>query len=510
MKTSIQVQYDSRVTSAPSTQPELLKQNRPMKRPVALLAALLYVGLLILPVSLSFLAPEARSLEPRPILNDLASGLAMVGFAAVLMEFFLLGRIRPMSTIVGSDFLMQSHQLFARTAGVFIVLHPFFYSVLGTPPKADDPTFAESTSLTGASLFSGILGMLLLLAIIFSALNRNAPESHYERWRKWHAIMAVGVAATGLHHVLDGGRYAQLTSVQVYWWLLFSLAIASLGMVYVIRPLLQARAPFRVKEISNVALKTWKLVLEPFNNHRFKFKPGQFAWLKLGSARRHADNPFSISSAPAPRGEVTFLIKEVGDFTSALPKTPIGAPAFLDGPHGHFEIPEKAESIVMIAGGIGIAPFVGLLQEMVARADPRPVRVITGNRLAEQAIVISSMVETTALKDFKEIPVLGEPRPGWLGVKGQLDYTTLKKILEDETVAPLCANACFMVCGPAPMIDATEAALVTLGVPLERIISEKFQYDFTWSNPRSRKTLAVWLAISAGFIFAILALRFLA
>jgi predicted ferric reductase len=478
-----------------------------MKKPFVLFAAFFYLGVLVLPVGLSFLTPEARALEPRPILNDLASGLAMVGFAAVLMEFFLLGRIRPMSTVLGSDFLMQAHQLFARTAGVFILLHPFFYTVLGVAPKAYDPTFAQSTSLTGASFFSGILGMLLLLAMIVSALNRNTPESNYDRWRKWHAVMAVGVAALGLHHVLDGGRYAQLLGVQVYWWALFTLALASLGTIYFIRPLLQARAPFRVKEISNIALKTWKLVLEPFNNHRLGFRPGQFAWLKIGSARTHADNPFSISSAPNTKGEVSFLIKEVGDFTASIPSTPLGTAAFLDGPHGHFQIPENATSIVMIAGGIGIAPFVGLLQELANKTDPRPVRLITGNRLPEQAIELSKLVDMSKLQDFKEIQVLGEPGLDWKGLTGQLDFETLKKILEGEAIAPLRSDAVFMVCGPAAMIDATEAALVQLGVPLEKIISEKFQYEFEFNNPRSRRTMVTWLAISAGLVLAVLLVR---
>ncbi len=478
-----------------------------MKRPAVLLAALLYIGLLLLPVALSFLTPEARTLAHRPLVNDLASGMAMVGFAAVLMEFFLLGRIRPMSTTLGSDFLMQAHQLFARTAGLFILLHPFFYSVLGVPPKPDDSSFAQSSSLTSASLLSGIVGMLLLLAIIFSALQRNAPESNYDRWRKWHGIMAMGVAVSGLHHVLDGGRYAQLLGVQVYWWALFAFALASLGTVYFIRPYLQARAPFKVKEISKVALKTWRLVLEPVSKHPFEFKPGQFAWLKLGAASRHADNPFSISSAPNPGKEIHFLIKEMGDFTRSLPQTPIGTPAFLDGPHGHFQIPAHAKSIVMIAGGIGIAPFVGLLQELTNQSDPRPVRLITGNRLSEQVIAISSLIELTKLKDFKEIQVLGEPAPELPGLKGQLDLETLKRALDDEALAPLRSNAVFMVCGPAPMIDATEAALVRLGVPLGRIVSEKFQYEFNLDSPRSRRTLGVWIVISVSLAIAVLLIR---
>jgi ferredoxin-NADP reductase len=34
-----------------------------------------------------------------------------------------------------------------------------------------------------------------------------------------------------------------------------------------------------------------------------------------------------------------------------------------------------------------------------------------------------------------------------------------------------------VICGPAPMIDAVEHSLGDLGIPLSRMLSEKFSYD---------------------------------
>jgi ferredoxin-NADP reductase len=33
-----------------------------------------------------------------------------------------------------------------------------------------------------------------------------------------------------------------------------------------------------------------------------------------------------------------------------------------------------------------------------------------------------------------------------------------------------------MICGPAPMLDTVEDALIEIGVPAKQIVSEKFEY----------------------------------
>ena len=91
--------------------------------------AVLHLMLMLLPVVVGELAARAAGLEPRPWLDEWASGLGMIGFALVLLSFFLLGRFKPLSGLLGSDLLMQMHQLFGRAALRLLLLHPFFYSL---------------------------------------------------------------------------------------------------------------------------------------------------------------------------------------------------------------------------------------------------------------------------------------------------------------------------------------------------------------------------------------------
>ncbi len=63
---------------------------------IALLLAL-YLGLALLPLALA----AAQGLPPRPWPDELSSGLAMAGFAILLLEFALSGRSQRLSARVG-------------------------------------------------------------------------------------------------------------------------------------------------------------------------------------------------------------------------------------------------------------------------------------------------------------------------------------------------------------------------------------------------------------------------
>ena len=101
-------------------------------------ALLAYSVLLLLPLALSHTLAQWLGWDARPLLDDIASGLAMTGFAAVMVEFVLLGRFKPLSWTLGSDWLMQAHQLFARTAAVMLLAHPFLYSLWGARGQHGD------------------------------------------------------------------------------------------------------------------------------------------------------------------------------------------------------------------------------------------------------------------------------------------------------------------------------------------------------------------------------------
>jgi predicted ferric reductase len=497
-----------------------------MHRAVA--ALMVYVALLLAPLGLSHWMAHQAGWALRPWRDDLASGLGMVGLAALCVEFVLLGRFKPLSRSLPSDGLMQAHQVFARTAALLLLAHPFVYSLWGRRevPWDADHALALRVSVDAWGLVTGLLALGLLGALVVHAVYRDSVR--YERWRALHALGALAVVALGLHHTLTLGRYAQLPVVRALWWVLVVLAVASLAWVHGARPLLQRRQRYRLVQVRRAAERLWALEFAPPSGPGLAHRAGQFAWLRLQGASTLADHPLSIASAPRADGTLRFLVKEAGDFTRGLDRLQPGQGASLDGPYGCFGGPTDAGAarrdadarpVVMLAGGIGVAPFVALLEAATQAADTRALRLVYADRDAGQQVDVAALVPTARLRDFELLRVLEHPspapagtfgQPGAATLQGRLDAAGLQAVLAHPAVAPLATEAHFLVCGPPPMMDAVETALLAHGVPPERIHAEHFRYDFAGRSPLAQRARTAWLftsaALLAGIVF-VLALR---
>lgn len=463
-----------------------------------------YLAVLLTPLLLGLLLPDAQTWPRRPWRDELAAGLAMVAFAMVLVEFLLLGRFRPISRVLGSDLAMQAHQLLARTALLFVLLHPLLYSLWGRLQLPWDETYAQALRVEAHrwGLITGILALGTLLALVMLAIFRT-PATNYERWRLGHGALALATLGLGLHHTLELGRYAQLEPLRAYWWALAALALLAWLSVYLLRPWLQARRPLRLRRVSPVAQRIWEVEIAPEDGKPWAFAPGQFVWLKIGTLAPHQDHPFSISSAPAADGSMRFLIKAVGDFTAALPQLPAGTRAYIDGPHGNFHLPADDRPVVMLAGGIGIAPFAGLLADAAARGERRALRLVYADREPAQMVDLQRLCDLGGLADFAQIRIVELPPPGWDGLVGRLDAAGLAQALQRPELAPLLERAHFMLCGPPGMMDAVQAELHARGVPLQRIHAEHFLYQFGARSPRTRRLRRLWLLGSAAAVLLV-------
>jgi predicted ferric reductase len=446
----------------------------PSRRPVrglhpGLLVAL-YLALAVAPLGLA----AAQGLSPRPVRDELATGLALVGFAMLPMEFLLSGRFRTITGRMGIDLTMRFHQLVARTLTVFVLVHPFLYTTPLQAPRPWDPTHRLSLGLDTASILTGIVAWILLALLVFTSLFRAQLPYRYETWRVAHGFGALLVAGFGLHHALAAGRYSADPLLGGFWIALFALAALTLLSVYVVRPWRLSRAPYRVAALREAAARTWALDVQPADGEAMDFRAGQFAWVTLGrSPFSVTEHPFSISSCPADRPRIEFTIKEAGDFTDQIGRLPIGSRAYLDGPYGHVTLPEADDGLVLIAGGVGFAPVVSMLRQMRADRDQRPVLLIYGNRKAAQILYAEEIEAMRRELNLTVHHVLAEPPPDWTGATGQLDARVLEPLLS----FPDREARLYYVCGPAPMIRSVETALGELGIPVRRILSEKFSYD---------------------------------
>jgi predicted ferric reductase len=289
---------------------------------------------------------------------------------------------------------------------------------------------------------------------------------------------------------------------------MLGLALLSLAWTYIIKPLIQNKNACEVISIKQASMGIWELVLKQPIAKNMGFLAGQFAWLKIGRSSPLPENPFSIASCSNKNSsDISFLIKDVGDFTHQISQLQVGQKVFIDGPYGNFGVEAfsaKNDQLIMIAGGVGIAPMISILSQMERDQDAnlmnKKILLIYGNRVAEQAVNFKDMVKLESFKHLEVIQLVSEPTSDWQGLTGVLDTTILEKILRSHQINVKTAQ--FLICGPAEMIDSVETSLDQFGAPLANVASEKFQYDFGKRNPKNKRSVISAILGSATLLAA--------
>ena len=174
-------------------------------------------------------------------------------------------------------------------------------------------------------------------------------------------------------YLVDPWKRTLWIGLTIFW-------IGLLLYVRIVKPLFMLRRPYRVSEVRKERGDTTTLVMQPDGHPGFRFSPGQFGWLTLwGSPFKITAHPFSFSSsAAATDGRVEMTIRNLGDFTSEIPKVPVGQRVYLDGPYGAFTIGNPADMHVLIAGGIGVTPMMSMIRTLADQGDKRPVVLLYG------------------------------------------------------------------------------------------------------------------------------------
>lgn len=431
---------------------------------------MLLIGVYLLFIAVPMLASWYFVGHPRIFWQELGSVLGILSFAMILSEFVLSGRVKSFSRKVGMDATMRFHRVIGWLAMVAALVHPFLYQATPTTgPWPWDATRQFAVTADFSAIWTGVVAFILLPVLVVLAIWRSSLDYRYETWRRLHGLTAAVLVAALLHHTLAAGRYAAHETVALTWQVMALIALFALVYRYLISPLMQSAKPWRVSALERLSDKQWKLSVEPMGHAGMEYQAGQFAWLKVGhSSFSISENPFSIASAPAAGPEVCFVIKELGDFTSTLGHTEVGTRAYLDGPYGSLIVDGRTEpGVAMIAGGVGVAPMLGILQQLKQTQDPRSHRLIYANRTEDQIVCRDE------LADDSPILVLSEPDEGWQGEVGLID----RKLIEQSFTDAEFATWLFVICGPVPMMDQVSKTLKEKGVSEERILLERFNYD---------------------------------
>jgi len=392
------------------------------------------------------------------------SGLAMMG-----LQFGLTARFRYVTEPWGEDVIYHFHRRISLLAVGLVVTHPLILFAIGSNKLAMPDSIAE---VPWGARFA-MLSICALIALVVMALWRTKLRIRYEIWHLTHIVLAVVAVAAGMLHMVGWGFYLVDPWKRALWIGMTIFWIGLLLYVRIFKPLFMLRRPYRVAELRTERGDTATLVMRPDGHSGFRFKPGQFGWLTLwGSPFRITGHPFSFSSsAEAADGRVEMTIRNLGDFTSAIPKVSVGQRVYLDGPYGAFTIGHPADMHVLIAGGIGITPMMSMILTLADRGDKRPLILLYGGKDWESLTFREELEAQKARLDLTIVYVLSNPPEGWTGERGRITAEVFRRHLP-----PRYADHEYFICGPNVMMDAIEAALGEMQVPISKYHSERYSF----------------------------------
>jgi len=204
------------------------------------------------------------------------------------------------------------------------------------------------------------------------------------------------------------------------------------------------------------------------------YEAGQFLTLVLPLEGGELRRSYSLSSTPLDGGPFEITIKRVaGGAASGWLHQAMRAGVTLRvrGPSGAFVYrPAEAPGrLVLVGGGSGITPLMGILRTALAATPQVPVFLLYANRSPADVIFREELSRLAAAHPQLAVKhVLEEPGEGLPCRQGRVERADLEEALGGAEGAQV------YLCGPAPMMDAAVADLRALGLPAGALHLERF------------------------------------
>jgi len=234
------------------------------------------------------------------------------------------------------------------------------------------------------------------------------------------------------------------------------------------------RLLLRVLDIIEETVSTRTLRLVSEDRYLPPFLAGQYItlFLEIGSIR--TGRPYSISSPPNQTGYYDITIRRVeGGLVSnhLLDEVKKGDILESSGPAGHFYHNPLFHdgTMVCLAGGSGITPFMSMIREAVECGLERNIYLFYGSKDLDDA-VFHNVLRTISerFESIHYLPVIENPPDGYAGHTGLMTGDLVKKCVGDPE------GKTFYLCGPQAMYDYCIPELENLGIPGKKIRKEVY------------------------------------
>ncbi|KAB8294515.1 ferric reductase [Bifidobacterium avesanii] len=418
---------------------------------------------------------------PLPLLATLAYGLpsvysdqlfgieiGVIAYTWMLAAVYLACRPRWVDRTVGLPHMYMIHGVLAILAIAAAFVHQSLLPGAGA--------LIGLTGHMGLYLFTGVAvwsmvflaGWLTSRITWLAAAKRLLERVFRHEMSVWlHRLNLVAIGLIVLHvHVID-----YIAAIRPFILLFDALTIAVLA--YYAWSVVSRRAYAlggRVASVRPIADRVTELTirLDGGNGRRATWRPGDFAFIAFPTVPgMHEYHPFSLTNArpnttPDATPDMTFAVRADGDFTTRLAALKPGTPARVIPPYGRYAhfIEERdghgggRAPLVLIAGGIGVTPLIGVLSAYAGTGRP-----------------IDFLYTVRGERDFIYRDELRRFGDAHANVRVRL----LTGRADESIIAPMIRpGAAYLIAGPQGMMTAVRRTLLAHGVPADAMYYEPF------------------------------------
>lgn len=408
-----------------------------------------------------------------------ASSILAQNALVVLVFLAVLGSRTPLvERSVGLNRMIRAHRPLAVVTLSFLLIHVGlqgirFYTLGGTPMVI--------ATLLSAQLWEMTAGRLALVLLLFAAgwaVSGRTGRVPFRFWKPMHLAAYAAVPLALAHALFRGTTMAESPRVFVWGIAAGIFALASLArLASAVRG--RDRVICRVERLTPETHDTITIFLSPLKGpgRLGSRRAGQFALLRLPRGRGFSEpHPFTLSGAPQEE-VLRFTIKRIGKFTREIHGLSPGERVLCEGPYGVFcaDAPTRS-SLALIAGGVGITPFLSLLRHLQEIGRAVPTVLLYANKTIGDIIARDELAAMTRTIPLQVIHVISREEfqddfpgdgPGVFFERGHITAETLRRYLRRDMA--------FHLCGPPAMQTALLKDIrAVFGLKPARVSREQF------------------------------------
>ncbi len=240
-----------------------------------------------------------------------------------------------------------------------------------------------------------------------------------------------------------------------------------------LQPVLQWQSAGVVKITTETPqTKTLTLTLPQWMPHR----PGQHYDVRLTAPDGYqTERSYSAASEPERIGELDLTVERIedGEVSPYLDDVLMpGDRLEVRGPIGGYFVWDVSLGgpLLLVGGGSGVVPLMAMLRHRAAQRSRVPARLLYSTRTEEDVIYKAELARLAQAADGLDVVFTFTRRapPNWTGYQRRIDGAMLSDVVPREN------GVRAYVCGPTLLVEAVSSALIALGLPAERIYTERF------------------------------------